>query len=176
MFSEHAIRMLRSRWRNPNALAQELFAIFSSAELPLSHSGPVTLTIREGTQAPLTLRQFSDGPVLTFQNTQGQTGSITFDDNGVPQLQAADGTQSGSEEDDDDDEEAGTSVFPCDVVSGSGSTYTVTIYANGRSAAGQNVSANVPSAPTDDIPAGAKWFVFLRGDGTYELDIPVWLE
>jgi len=81
MFGAQVMRLMREKWKSPMALAQEIYAILQS-DIPLTHSGPMTLKQREeSSQAPLTIRTFGGGtPALRFVNSQGvEIGGFTLD-------------------------------------------------------------------------------------------------
>lgn len=88
MFGAETMRLLREKWKSSWGLAQEMYAILQD-DVPFEHSGPMTLTQKEGsTQPPLTIRTFGDGvPALRFvSNNNGVVvGAFTLD-NGVMEL------------------------------------------------------------------------------------------
>lgn len=77
MFGQQAMRLLREKWSSINMLAEEIFSIFQD-DIPLSHSAPVTITVNSD-EAPLTVRQFGNGPFMKFTGRGGQINLISAD-------------------------------------------------------------------------------------------------
>ncbi len=155
MFGTQAMRLRRTDWKNATLLAEELYAMFQE-DIPLTHSGGLELKAK-GDDAPLTLTrgEFSDGPVLTFNNGGGDTGGFawdgadlvisgpsiffeTLDGEGNP-VRTALGEGSGGG--DEEEEETPASSYPGQVVSGEGTAYRVNVYTAGTSGTPTEVSA-----------------------------------
>jgi hypothetical protein len=170
IFGDQAIRMLRSKWPNASMLAEELFTIFSGTN-PINIPAGSTL---QPSANPAT-------PLLTAPGyTQGQT-IIDFPHVGTISVQGdqliftnPDGQTSGG----------GASVggtaaptcFPGLVVSGSGSDYLVNIYPNGIGNAAVEVTVTqLQIDPSQTIPPGTAALVTKTTDGSYYMQVPVWL-
>jgi hypothetical protein len=170
------MRLQQEEWQGPNGalrLAQLLSTFLNNPEVPFTTYQPITMRPPEGV-APLQIRGFGNGDlVFSITNTNGNTvGTVTFDSNNGLVSKNADGkTVSGG----GGSSGSGGTTIPCTVTGGSGQTYTVNIYRNGRSGAAQQVTATVPNEIEDDIPAGYMWFVVALSDGTYELNPAVWI-
>ena len=162
-----AIRLLRTYWRNPNMLAQELFAMFTETQAQ-GTLGPVTINSPAGSQPYMTLGGYQVGDTLfRIRNTDGTVTNLGLGDDGtlgpvagttVPKVAVA------------------SSVFAGKIVSGTGSTYQVDVFENGisRPAIRRTVKQlQINSAAT--IPAGTQALVVKGADGKYFMQVPVWL-
>lgn len=160
MFSSQIIRVLRDRWRNATELSQELYALFASDRIPLDHKGPLTLTNEAGTQAPLTLKQFGDGPFIKFEGPNGEElGAI--EDDGEGGITGGGGGGGGSGDGSDGAEQQ---VFAGKVLSGGGTSYTCDLYPDGPdAAASSSVTVRVLQLD-DDLPADSWLIVIKTGD------------
>ena len=137
------------------------------------------------------LNLFSTGDDLSIRLNfgDGSTGDITIGDIGVqfniPSVSIGGlnfpSTQTVPVKDGKIQIPAADAVFMGTVVSGSGDTYQVTIYPNGRSQPGQTVTATVPQIATGEtVPAGTAVLVIQTGFNalsgtTYEFQPCVWL-
>lgn len=171
MFSRHAIRMLRENWPNAVMLAQELFAIFSQDDLPLQHSGPITLVKDPDSQLPpIQLKGFSpDDPIFDFQDGQGEstaqlstndlTGETTEPDTGLTNNGSSSTTTTG-----------GGGGFPGTIASGTGDTYTVTL------TTGETITAKcLQISEGETIPADTGVVCVQDSAGAYWFQVAVWL-
>lgn len=64
---------------------------------------------------------------------------------------------------------------PGTVVSGSGTTYQVDIYPNGMTGASKRVTCKQLKLTSGTIPSGTPALVTRTLDGTYEMQVPIWL-
>lgn len=165
MFGTEALRLLREMWPDATELAEELYAIFSSDSLPLTHDGPITLNKPDGTQAGITLPGYSSGDtIMSIPRADGSPITISLGDNGLVLDGGALDTPQGSTGTQQD-----ATVFLGTVVSGSGATYRVKI------GTALTVTATVPGINADEtVPAGTKGTVF-KGGTSYTLLVPLWL-
>lgn len=165
MFSEEALRLLREVWPDANMLAEELYAIFSSVNLPLEHSGPLTLNNPNGPGAGITMPGYNPGDqILSIPQANGDAFTITLGNNGLI-LGGGTLTFPGSGQ---QQQQSAATVFLGTVVSGSGANYKVKIGT-------QTVSVTQAQINSDEtIPAGTKAFVLQTGS-TYSMQVPVWL-
>lgn len=95
MFSQYAERLRRTKWKDANELAEELYAILSNFNLPLSHGGPINLT-QPGTGQPAlnvdgsiqgdTVISFTPGPRPTRGPDTRPSKDFTIGSGNVPQL------------------------------------------------------------------------------------------
>lgn len=167
MFSTQALRLLRERWRDPTDLAEELYAILSSVNLPLSHGGPITIDAGAGGQPAITLRGFDDnGVAIRIERSNG-----VFLDIGPSYLDLGGGeVRNGTTPGGQQQQDPGGNVFTGEVISGSGANYTVQL----RS--GEQVPATqLQIASGEVIPAGTA-VILVREDGAYYMQAPVWLD
>lgn len=193
------VARLLNHWPSADMLAEELFATFNK-KIPMQIGGPVTIT-NEGDGPMLILngrsrgnQSNSDGEFAPTQNApeppdedpeedeeeeftlvppadiqvereDGTTTDYRFTDSG---LQPVDQTTGQAQA-------AGGGV-PGKILSGSGSSYTVELYANGPSKASTKevtvTQLQIDSGET--IPAGTWTFVSQIGDGHF-MQVPVWL-
>jgi hypothetical protein len=169
MFDDQAMRLLREKWPNADLLAEELFAILT-AERPTLTNGPIVIN-NESDQTPLIIRNLGDAPFAIEIITSDPTKEDGFknakiDNDGNPVV----------DEEDEEEAEGGGSV-PGQVVSGSGTSYSVQIYENGSgSASTQTVTVRVPNlADGEDLSEGDWLLVSLLANGTYEALATVWM-
>lgn len=191
ILTDQAIRLLKTRWRDPNQLAEELYAILTS-DAPVNISGPVTITNSSG-EPDLTIdhQGAGDYSVVIRKATRPD---INFPDLPFLPIDPGDTNWSGWPVDDptnpveDPDwapdappapqprQQGGGGGFPCRVVSGSGNTYSCAVYEDGLAAAPSTRSVRqlqISAAAT--IPAGT-WAVAGKAGGAYFMQVPVWLE
>jgi hypothetical protein len=83
MLGKEAARIVRTEWYSVQALAEELYAIFRD-DLPLTHSGPITLTPEPGTTAINIVTSDDTTPPITVNGepiaTGGGGGGTDLDD------------------------------------------------------------------------------------------------
>lgn len=73
MLGKAAVRFIRTQWRSLQDFAEECYAIFND-KLPLSHSGPITLTPEPGTTAINIITSDDDTPPITVDGEPISTG------------------------------------------------------------------------------------------------------
>lgn len=67
-------------------------------------------------------------------------------------------------------------IMPGQVQSGTGNSYSVTVYPNGRSKAGKDVTVTqLQITSSDTIPAGTWAWVTAEADGSYSMIVPTFL-
>jgi hypothetical protein len=152
-FIEGAIRLLRTHWDNPNQLAEEIYSMLKQlTENPTTLIRP--LTVITDTQ-----------PAITINGRDGVDGAdgISINDETLREIIGRLGGGGGG-------------GIPGEVVSGSGDTYTVTIYPNGLLGTTENVTVTQLQIDAGEtIPAGTWAIVTQMGDGEYAMVVPVWL-
>lgn len=165
ILADQRFRLLREEWDNPLDLAQELYAMFG-ADGPLQIDGPVQ--IKNNTDAPavsIDSAGVDGGGADVFNITRGRDPDVAFSDvlPGVstPAAAAAGGGSGGG-------------GVPCKVVSGTGSTYVVTLYPNGVTAGGNVTATQLQIASDETIPPDSWGFAVLVG-GRYFIQFPVWM-
>ncbi|HUR53511.1 MAG TPA: hypothetical protein VMZ71_05250 [Gemmataceae bacterium] len=82
MLGKAAVRFIRTQWRSVQDFAEECYALFSD-DLPLSHSGPITLTPEPGTTA------------INIVTTDDTTPPITVNGDPLPNSGGGGGTDLG---------------------------------------------------------------------------------
>ncbi len=169
VFGEQALRLIREKWEplGLDVFAEELYAILSDPNIPLSHSAPITLSQPADSQEPAIRVLGSDFPSIEIQRDNsievtlgadgldlGDDGQVTAnDDNGQEQQQP----------------DTSASVFFGTVLSGSGANYQVAL------STGMTVDVVQQQILDDEtIPSGTVAIVLLEGD-TYKMQVPVWL-
>lgn len=182
---DQAVRLLRTHWRNPTALAQELYAMFTAQDAA-TQDAPLTIANPDGSTAPyLQLPNYTpgnsliqingrggaplgnlvlEGDSLVFQPAQTgalPTGTVPFAPGTTRPLPIGGGGGGG---------------VPGQVVSQvSGSVYQVRIYPAGLNGASQLVNVTQLSIASGAvIPAGTWTTVINTTDGSYEMQVPVW--
>lgn len=193
IFGNQIETLVAQVFHKPKQLAQEIYRILSNGE-PLRIDGPIhQVTNSSGPAYSVSLgsddnqnlfllgesggsQQVGNGSTI-FRFTRGNIETnidldpdgdlaITKRDKSTPSVAgaASAGTSTGG---------GGT---PCKVVSGSGSTYTVTLYPDGSTGeAGSNVTATqMQIASGETIPAGSWGFVTKLGS-SYFMQFAVWL-
>jgi hypothetical protein len=153
---EQAIRLMRTKWEDPNLLAQELFLILSQASDPLA-TGPVTTTpdgAQTSTQWPSLPAVNFDLPNMDFPELPADIPS--FDDTPAPDTPGGLRTKKTTIPSDR------RVVVPAQVTGGSGNQYTVSLYPNGSRATDPSGNVLTVTAqarcdqidPSETIPAG----------------------
>ena len=152
MFGTQAMRLRRTEWKTAKLLAEELYAMFQ-ADIPLEHEGGLTLKGGEARPAlTLTRGDFGDGPVLTWQSTNGGEGGVRLQGQDVivrgkqvvVEWDDADGTTrqqrfpitSGQ-----DEQTPPASTYPAQVIRPEGTQYLMRLYRNGTSGVSAEVLA-----------------------------------
>lgn len=202
---DQADRLLRTKWKNANMLAEELYAMWTGDE-PINIDSPVRITTDADTNEPsLTIRQFGQDDrsiqVERLQQPQLASSSVNFNVPGfdpadflsnigdfIVTIQYGDGTIETHPNQDPQEPQVlprkgtgerragGAGGIPGKVVSGSGDTYVMTLYPNGLS--GDTETATVKQlqiASGSSIPADTWAVVSVSGD-EYVMQVPVWLE
>lgn len=177
-------RLLRTKWKSPQSLAQELYAMFSAINETVGKSTPLTFDAPANSKQPaLVFRGFGpQQPIMAIQRPDGSTITMTpsgFTDNGVPfpDLGFAPSGVAGVN---------GVPVPPVStgkkppkpsgaagtVQSGSGDTYQVQLVGKQP----KTVTAKQGQIATaETIPAGT--FVILAVvDEQYYMQVPVWMD
>jgi hypothetical protein len=179
LLGKEAIRLLRTKWKTPVPLAEELYAILQSDE-PVD-TGPLAV---DGTQDPgqpaVTIKAPVGSTPLQIQVPGHDPISLTIGADGGLTWSAPVSSPSGDGQ--QPDQPAGGDV-PCQVLSGGpgAGPYQVKLYPNGPGqAAGSTVSAKQLSIADDEtIPAGT-WALASKTGGSggqparYWLQVPVW--
>lgn len=178
IFGDQVIRLLRTKWKSPQELAEELYAMFS-ADIPLKIEGPVEITTTTQ-EPPLTIRNYGDSPqdirIISQNNT---TGGIKMKDNNPPQFDPP-----------SSDPGVPTQVLPGRVVSRKQqATYLVDLYGDGpdEDPTERVEVKQLQISQEDEIPADT-WVLVLkqtvRDKGStnpnatkdvYSMQVPVWL-
>ena len=131
-FFKQAIRLLRTKWKSPQLLAEELYSMFQ-ADVPDETDQPVIINSSTG-EPPLTVRDFGDGDFLIeFGDKDGSLGGIVVDDDG--QFQFADPPASaGQQPTPQTPAGSGGGGIPGKIISqSSGAVYNVELYEDGPS-------------------------------------------
>ena len=196
-----AIRLMRDDWESAKTLAEELFAMLT-ADLPAD--APVAISKPLNSAAPIfKVGGYSNGDTLfevtgaggtPFGRISIQNGALVFE---APAVVAAAGagaqiqgsttmpliprsaSQPGEPRRPQPPQQqsgGGGGGFPGQVVSGSGSTYQVNVYPAGTGGAAVLVSVKqLQIDPAETIPAGTWTTVVQTSDGSYSMQVPVWL-
>ena len=167
MFGQQAMRLLRTKWKQVNTFAQELYAMFQD-DIPLEHSAPITINYA-GPDAPLKLdRGFSDGPVIAA-TSGGKDGGLRFGPDGTTTVYGdnivfeylEDGEPVRTPVQDlgnkARDEKPTSSTYPAQVVSGEARTYVMTVYTNGIGSTGTKVTATALGVADDAVLDVDSW-------------------
>lgn len=175
-YSQQAMRLLRQKWKNPTQLAEELYAILSSEDLPMETTGPVTIDKGATDEPGLTMRGFSSGDfVIKIEKNKDDPEPFLYrlGDDGVigpmvpetpPQNPqgVADQKQKGQTD-------PGQFLSIGEVTGGSGSTYQVAL------ADGKAIEATVRQIAADEvIPTGTTVYAVKVGQ-TWYIQPAVWL-
>lgn len=78
-------------------------------------------------------------------------------------------------------EKSTTRIWPCEILSGSGDTYTVQVYKQGFPGPSTNLEVKqLQIDGSEQIAAGTRWYVIenvtLKGEVSYTMQVPVWLD
>lgn len=171
MFGSQIERLQRKRWKDPNELAQEIAAILGNPRIPLSHEGPITLTLAPGATSPqIRFRGGSEGSTpMEFVPREGDSFTFTFEDgtlhfDGEAATAGTAGRAAPAES-----TTSSANSFPGEVLSGSGESYEVQVLD------GETVSATCLGIDADEeVPAGTFVTLVLHG-GAYYFTVPLWL-
>jgi hypothetical protein len=165
MWGFERIRLLKNDPWDATDLAQELYAMDLAANTDGTNLGNGATTT-----GPITTNDYVTGDTLFQVNRQGQQPfiiSLNSDGQFVVNEQPMVGGGGGS---------AAATSFPGQIVSGSGNSYVVAIYALGLSQPPRNVNVTqLEIDPGDAIPAGSWATVSRAADGTFFMQVPVWL-
>jgi hypothetical protein len=166
-----AIRLRRDDWPHAKQLAEELFAMLTG-DAPTASNSQAQINAPAGTP-PLQLGNLSLGDSLvSLRGRDGNViGDLVLEGDGLnfvgpgatPAAQPARPASTGG------------GGIPAQIVSGTGDTYTATVYPKGLSGPTDNVTVKQLSIdPSDTIPAGTWTLVALQADGQYVMQLPVW--
>jgi hypothetical protein len=173
MLARERDRLLREFWKNVNDFAQELHAMFGDDTNPVQLGRAINLIY--GDVPPIQIDNVPEEfDVIQFARRDGFKIFLRIEGGDlVLSTEPPDGqgrSTSGSEQ-----ARSQTKSYPGRVVSGNGSSYVVTIFPNGTTREGINVSATHPQIdPNEAIPAGT-WGVVLKSGTEYTLFVPVWI-
>lgn len=186
------IRLLRETWPNATMLAEELYAIFNT-DKPIELTSPLqitnprpgvpSLTIADGGFSDSVLINKSGLPGFSFPPLPGLppypaanpaggfSVTITIGPGGV----AASQGPTGGAQSPVPRPQSGGGGFPGKVVSGTGDTYEVDVYADGlASPPVRRTVTQLQIAPDETIPAGT-WALVAQSGGGFVMQVPVWL-
>lgn len=177
-------RLMREDKWDAQGLAEELIAGLSDDETPADFPGGIELSAGEDKE-PIKLKNFKDGDTIFKIERGGQPFSSITIVGGNLVIQDGDGVQTGStgegdqQEDEEGEEEessaGGLSAIGV-VVSGSGDTYVVDTYPGGVGGEALRVTVKQMQIASDaTIPAGTACLVVEGSDGTFAMQVPVWL-
>lgn len=166
MFGKAAQRLLREKWTDINTFAEEVYALLNTENIPLTHSGTITLTTPPGSTEPAI--QVFGGGGFAFSLTRGGN-EVVLDSGGLDLGEDGEVTEDDEDEEDEDTSEEDPAVFTGTILSGSGDSYTV------RKSSGGDVDVTQLSIAEDEvIPVGTSVMVF-NVNGTYYINVPTWL-
>ncbi len=180
MYLSQRIRLLRETpWRSAQELAEELYAMFSGED-PVQFEEGITLQMGEDGRSPIEITDFNgddDTPLLRLRR-----GDLVFDlmidASGDLVVERSDGEGGSESSDNATDPEVATSTatFPGKVLSGTGTSYEVEIYPSGLSGDTETVTVTqLQIDASETIPADTWAMVSQQADGTYTMQVPVWL-
>lgn len=168
-----ANRVVRKSWDSVNDLAEELSSAFK--DLKVEVTSPLRLNVPAG-QTPIKINQaqkptdtktkkvveLGDGNHIQID----PLGAIKASGDRTPATTASGNSSSG-----------GGGGTPCQIVSGSGDTYTADLYASGTGAASTSTVTvtQLSIAEDETIPAGTWAIATLVGEDYY-IQVPVWAE
>lgn len=167
ILADQAFRLLREEWSGAGGaqeLSQELYLILTSPD-PVQITSPVQITNPTNDPAISIANTNPDGTAPAFNITGPVDGAITFNnafgDTVAPPESATPSSSGGG----------GT---PGKIISGSGSTYTVGVYADGKTLSGTVKATQLQIDPAETIPAGT-WVNVVKSGAFFFLFTPVWL-
>lgn len=181
---DQAVRLLRTHWRNPTTLAQELYAMFTAPDAA-SQDAPMTIANPSGQAPYLQLPNYTPGNSLINITGKGgapigdislQGDNLVFQPAGTGNLPAPSGTVPykpgttvptiiGG----------GSAVVAGQVISGSGASYVVGLYPQGPSGQ-QSKQVNATQLQIDPgatIPPGTWAALWQQTDGNWYMQVPV---
>lgn len=178
-FFKQAIRLLRTKWKSPQLLAEELYSMFQ-ADVPNETDQPVIIN-SSSDDPPLQVRDFGDGDFLIeFGDKNGSLGGIIADENG--QFQFADPPASAGESPTPQEPaDGGGSGIPGKITAHvSGSNYSVALYGNGPDAAvTATVTVKQLQIATGEVIPTNTWVLVAKQTVSqvdiYSMQVPVWL-
>lgn len=187
---DQAPRLIREKWADPNELAEEIYAIWTS-DKGVTLDGPVTINNTTGGSS-LTINQGSVGDTAIEINNNpadidlGDVGDVVIEDNSTTIIDGGGGVEFFDDPPDEPEEPqegegesqgGGGGGTPGKVISGSGQTYQVTLYPSGPAgAAGQTVSVTQLDIASDAAIPEDTWTIVTQSGGSYYMQVPVWLE
>lgn len=179
MFGEESMRLLRKRWTDATELAEELYAMLQDS-VPLTTKAPFTIALPPGSTAPaLTLNNWGSGPSIQFLGKDNtDQGQLTADGR---LLDSQGKERSGSGTTNNLLGGAASETFAGVVVGGSGSTYTMHLYADdGTTTLNEGGGPKAFTVrqlqidPAATIPINT-WALVVKRGGKYFMQAPVWL-
>lgn len=165
LFGNAVMRLMREGWTGPRQLAEEIFAILSTVDLPISTSGGISSTANDPGFAPYEANIPDDGGIVLNIKRKNQPdlplsitpdGGLDFGGKPVGQGQTGSG--------------GGTTVTSAKVKSGTGTNYLITLPAGNAV-----VATCIGIAATETVPAGTPILAFKPSAGGYFFQVPVWL-
>lgn len=175
---DQRIRLLREDPWDASSLAEEIYTMFS-ADIPLQVDTGIEVGNKNG--GPLiAARDYSDGDTIFSIGKKGggtytvtiESGDLVVGDDGAD---GEDGSPGGSSSG-GGGRSTGSNCFPGQVVSGSDSEYLVNIYPDGTGADPELVSVTQLQINAGQIiPAGTWALVSQTTDGSYFMQVAVWL-
>ncbi len=171
MFTNQKIRLLRGiPWKNATELAEELVAMFSDNAGPVQIPEGVQLNAANG--VPIKVKGVTDDtPIAQFQLPNGSDVNVSFTGGQLSFTDKATGDPVPSSGGGGSGDSTPT-AFAGTVVSGSGSSYQVSILVSGASQTVSVTQRQIDASET--IPAGTSALVVKDG-GNYYMQVPVWL-
>lgn len=183
IFKDQSLRLIREKWRDPNVLAEELYAILNSdkpividspIEITNNTDGPAitinnnregdTIQINNQPQPPIQLPNY---PPVTIPDFPSIPDTATIDNRGRGPGDGGGGGDGGDGE---------PSVFPGQITSGTADTYEVDVYENGLGEGAVSRSVKQLQIAGDaEIPSGT-WSVIGKVGEEYFMQVPVWLD
>ncbi len=167
MFGSQALRLLRESWTDLNEFSEEVYAILSNPDIPLDHSGPITLT-QQGTEPGIAFKGFDPGD-FAISIKRPDEGDIVLGGDGLEFLDP-EGKPKPPEKTAQPGE---TRVFIGIVgaqVPDTTDKYYVDIPYRGLTVQVQQASID----PAEIIPEGTRTIVFIEGSH-YKMQVPVWV-
>jgi hypothetical protein len=160
MFGIQADRLLREKWPDATQLAQELFVMLGSPDIPTSTNAPMTLNQPPGsTEAPLVINVNGNGPAITIN---GPTTTTNITEGGIetPPVPDTGGGGGGG----------GANAVPGTILSGSGDSY---VFESTDGTVLNVTQGQIDSSQT--IPAGTFALAAIDSNGDAWIQVPVWL-
>jgi len=180
VYKEQSIRLLRTSWKSPDTLAEELYAIFQQ-ETPITMDGPITIRTKPGQPGIIFEQPEEDFGVIDPIQNRPPLGNPSFGPEAeqemelfepmpvdIPELQTDVNppTQPGEDEEEEEDKEETRSVivrtYVGSVVEGKGKLWEMNVWNNGLDKPPNTYKVNVYGVADDvDAPEGAYYLVTL---------------